>query len=177
MVATQAQRAALHRFGIRELDPELTKEEASKLLDALVGLARNGDRGKLRDLVEKINTSGLPSDQLDKPGKAQPDVKARKNHEDGMYRDILTPEQETKARIKLCHEDHCLRCDAPLLKAEERFLGTVPSQTKKHRYLHCFVICRICYEDKKGTLRWFNSLDDQELLYMAKDRSCFSVTI
>jgi len=90
-----------------------------------------------------------------------------------MYRDILTPKQEIKARIKLCHEDHCLWCNAPLLKAEKRFLGTIPSRTKKHQYLNGFVICRICYEDQGGTLRWFNSLGDQESLYIAKDRSCF----
>lgn len=94
-----------------------------------------------------------------------------------MYRDILTPEQKIKARTELCHEDHCLRCNAPLLKAEDRFLGTIPYQTKKHRYINCFVVCRTCYEGKGSTLRWFNSLDDQELLYIAKDRSCFSVTI
>ena len=43
--------------------------------------------------------------------------------------------------------------------------------------MSCFVVCHTCHDDKKGTLHWFDNLDEQEALYAAKDRSIFVVTI
>ena len=94
-----------------------------------------------------------------------------------MYEHTLTSEQEIKVRTELCHEDHCLRCNIPLVKAEDRFLAQTLYRTKKHQYVNCFVVCYTCHEDKKGTPLWFDNLDDQELLYIAKDRACSSITI
>ena len=94
-----------------------------------------------------------------------------------MYEYTLTPEQEIKARTELCQEAHCLKCNAPLLKSEDRFLETIPYRTKKHLYMNCFVVCRACHEDKKGTRRWWNNLDNQDLLYAVKDRSVYSITV
>lgn len=94
-----------------------------------------------------------------------------------MYEYTLTSEQAIKARTELCREDHCLRCNVPLVKAEDRFLAQTPYRTKKHQYVNCFVVCRICYEDKKGTVRWWGSLEDWQLLDAAKDRACVSITV
>jgi hypothetical protein len=94
-----------------------------------------------------------------------------------MYDCTLTPEQEIKARTELCHEGCCLRCNTPLSKGEDRFLAQIPFRTKKHQYVNCFVVCHTCYEDKKGTVRWWDSLEDWQLLDAAKDRACVSITI
>jgi len=94
-----------------------------------------------------------------------------------MYNITLTPEQERLAKTELCAEGNCLRCNAPLLQAETRFLAEIPYRTKKHLYMNCFIVCHTCYEDKKGTTNWLNNLDEQEVLYAAKDRSIFVVTM
>jgi len=94
-----------------------------------------------------------------------------------VYNCTLTSEQEIKARTELCHEDYCLRCNAPLPNAAGRFLAQIPYRTKKHQCINCFVVCRTCYEDKKGTVRWWDSLEDWQLLEAAKDRACVSVTV
>ena len=89
----------------------------------------------------------------------------------------LTSEQEIEARTELCHEEHCLRCNALLPNAVDRFLARTPYRTKKHQYVNCFVVCRTCDEDKLGTLRWWRRLEDWQLLNAAKDRACVSITI
>ena len=94
-----------------------------------------------------------------------------------MYNIILTLEQERQAKTELCAEENCIRCNAKLPDASTRYLATVPFHTKKHFYSNCFIVCKTCYEDEKGTMRWFNHLEDWQSLYMAKDRSCFVLTL
>jgi len=113
MVATEAQRGALHKFGVRELDPELTKDQASKLLDALVGLSRNGNRGKLKALVEELNTPGLLQDRLDELREAQPDAKV--GREEVVRKDSVEVEQAA--------EDYVVKA---LLEARHAFMVVFP---------------------------------------------------
>ena len=113
MVATDAQRRALHKFGVRELDPELTKDQASKLLDALVGLSRNGNRGKLKALVEELNTPGLLQDRLDELREAQPD--ARVGRGEVVRKDSVEEEQAA--------EDYVVKA---LLEARHAFMVVFP---------------------------------------------------
>jgi hypothetical protein len=94
-----------------------------------------------------------------------------------MYNVILTPEQEKEAKIELCTEEYCIRCDSKLVDASERCLVTIPYRTKKHLYCNCFIVCQNCFKDGNGMIRWFNNIDAQEALYMAKDRSCFVITL
>ena len=113
MVATEAQRGALHKFGVRGLDPELTKDQASKLLDALVGLSRNGNRGKLKALVEELNTPGLLQDRLDELREAQPDAKV--GREEVVRKDSVEVEQAA--------EDYVVKA---LLEARHAFMVVFP---------------------------------------------------
>lgn len=89
----------------------------------------------------------------------------------------LTDEQELEVRVLLCHYDYCLRCNFSIPDARDRFLATIPYNTKKHQYVNCFVVCSICYQDEKGTLRWLQELDEQESLYIAKERAAYIVTV
>jgi hypothetical protein len=94
-----------------------------------------------------------------------------------MYNITLTTEQERQAKTELCVEEYCIRCGAPLPDASQRYLATVPYQTKKHLYRSCFIVCKTCLEDEKGTMRWFDKLEDWQVLEIAKDRSCFRITL
>ena len=113
MLATEKQKMAIHKFGVRELDPELSIEEASGLLDALVGLSRNGDRGKLKDLVKELNTPGLLQDRLDELREAQPD--ARVGRGEVVIKDSVEVEQAA--------EDYVVRA---LLEARHAFMVVFP---------------------------------------------------
>jgi len=89
----------------------------------------------------------------------------------------ITEKQELEARIELCHQDYCLRCNAAIPDAKDRFLATIPYRTKKHQYMNCFVVCSICYQDSWETYKWFQNLDAQEALYVAKDRVAYVITV
>ena len=94
-----------------------------------------------------------------------------------MFNITLTPEQEQKAKIELCTEEYCIRCNSQLVNVSDRFLATISYRTKKHLYCNCFIVCQNCFKDKKGMMQWFNNIDAQDALYMAKDRSCFVITM
>jgi 5-methylthioribose kinase len=54
-LATKKQREALHRFGIKDIPEDLSKREASEILDRLVGFSKDGDSESIAKFVEELN--------------------------------------------------------------------------------------------------------------------------
>jgi len=54
-LATKKQREALHKFGIKEIPENLTKQEALEILDRLVGFSKDGDSESIAKFVEELN--------------------------------------------------------------------------------------------------------------------------
>ena len=54
-VATARQREALHKFGVRQIPKNLSKEEASEALDLLIGFSKSGDKESVAKIVEELN--------------------------------------------------------------------------------------------------------------------------
>jgi hypothetical protein len=54
-LATKKQREALHRFGIKDIPENLSKQEASEILDRLVGFSKDGDSESVAKFVEGLN--------------------------------------------------------------------------------------------------------------------------
>jgi signal recognition particle GTPase len=54
-LATKKQREALHKFGIKDIPENLTKKEASEILDRLVGFSKDGDSESIAKFVEELN--------------------------------------------------------------------------------------------------------------------------
>jgi hypothetical protein len=54
-LATKKQREAIHRFGIKDIPKNLSKKEASEILDRLVGFSKGGDSESLAKFVEELN--------------------------------------------------------------------------------------------------------------------------
>ena len=54
-LATKKQREALHKFGIKDIPENLTKQEASEILDKLVGFSKDGDSESIAKFVEELN--------------------------------------------------------------------------------------------------------------------------
>jgi signal recognition particle GTPase len=54
-LATKKQREALHKFGIKDIPENLSKKDASEILDRLVGFSRDGDSQSIAKLVEELN--------------------------------------------------------------------------------------------------------------------------
>jgi hypothetical protein len=54
-LATTKQREALHKFGIRDIPENLSKKEASEILDRLVGFSKDGDSESIAKFVEELN--------------------------------------------------------------------------------------------------------------------------
>jgi signal recognition particle GTPase len=54
-LATKKQREALHKFGIRDIPENLSKKEASEILDRLVGFSKDGDSESIAKFVEELN--------------------------------------------------------------------------------------------------------------------------
>jgi 5-methylthioribose kinase len=54
-LATKKQREALHRFGIKDIPENLSKQEASEILDRLVGFSKDGDSESIAKFVEELN--------------------------------------------------------------------------------------------------------------------------
>jgi SAM-dependent MidA family methyltransferase len=54
-LATKKQREALHRFGIKDIPENLSKKEASEILDKLVGFSKDGDSESIAKFVEELN--------------------------------------------------------------------------------------------------------------------------
>jgi hypothetical protein len=54
-LATKKQREALHKFGIKDVPENLSKKEASEILDKLVGFSKGGDSESIAKFVEGLN--------------------------------------------------------------------------------------------------------------------------
>jgi hypothetical protein len=54
-LATKKQREALHKFGIKDIPENLSKKEASEILDRLVGFSKDGDSESIAKFVEELN--------------------------------------------------------------------------------------------------------------------------
>jgi signal recognition particle GTPase len=54
-LATKKQREALHKFGIKDIPENLSKKEASEILDKLVGFSKDGDTQSIAKFVEELN--------------------------------------------------------------------------------------------------------------------------
>lgn len=53
--ATKKQRQALHKFGIEHIPEDLTKKEASEILNKLIGLSKEGNREAINEIVKDLN--------------------------------------------------------------------------------------------------------------------------
>ena len=54
-LATAKQREALHKFGVKQIPEDLSKEEASEALDLLIGFSKSGDKESVVRIVEELN--------------------------------------------------------------------------------------------------------------------------
>jgi hypothetical protein len=54
-LATKKQREALHKFGIKDIPDNLSKKEASEILDRLVGFSKDGDSQSITKFIEELN--------------------------------------------------------------------------------------------------------------------------
>jgi len=54
-LTTKKQREALHKFGIKDIPENLSKQEASEILDKLVGFSKDGDSESIAKFVEELN--------------------------------------------------------------------------------------------------------------------------
>ena len=54
-VATARQREALHKFGIKQVPKNLSKEEASEALDLLIGFSKSGDKESVARIIKELN--------------------------------------------------------------------------------------------------------------------------
>ena len=54
-LATKKQREALHKFGVKIIPENLSKREASEILDKLVSFSKDGDSESIAKLVEGLN--------------------------------------------------------------------------------------------------------------------------
>jgi len=54
-LATRKQREALHKFGLKDVPENLSKQEASEILDKLVGFSKDGDNDSIAKFVEELN--------------------------------------------------------------------------------------------------------------------------
>jgi hypothetical protein len=56
--ATEKQRHALHKFGLENVPENMTKKEASEILNSLISLSKEGDREAINEIVEELNARG-----------------------------------------------------------------------------------------------------------------------
>jgi len=54
-LATPKQREALHKFGVKQIPEDLSKEEASEALELLIGFSKAGDSESIARIVEELN--------------------------------------------------------------------------------------------------------------------------
>jgi signal recognition particle GTPase len=54
-LATRKQREALHKFGIKDVPENLSKKEASVILDKLVGFSKDGNSESTAKFVEELD--------------------------------------------------------------------------------------------------------------------------
>jgi hypothetical protein len=53
--ATEKQREAIHKFGVKQIPDDLSKEEASEALDLLISFSKAGDRESIARIVNELN--------------------------------------------------------------------------------------------------------------------------
>jgi hypothetical protein len=54
-LATPKQREAIHKFGVKHVPDDLSKEEASEILDKLIGFSKERDGASIEQFVEELN--------------------------------------------------------------------------------------------------------------------------
>jgi hypothetical protein len=54
-LATQKQREAIHKFGVKKIPEDLSKEEASEILERLIGFSKEGDSASIDQTVDELN--------------------------------------------------------------------------------------------------------------------------
>jgi hypothetical protein len=54
-LATAKQREALHKFGVKQVPEDLSKEEASEALDLLISFSKAGDSESIARIVKELN--------------------------------------------------------------------------------------------------------------------------
>jgi hypothetical protein len=54
-LATPKQREAIHKFGIKKIPEDLSKEEASEILERLIGFSKEGDSASIDQTVDELN--------------------------------------------------------------------------------------------------------------------------
>lgn len=57
-LATKKQRQTLHKFGIKAVPEDLTKERASEVLDMLIGLSKERNNQAIGKIVQDLNAGG-----------------------------------------------------------------------------------------------------------------------
>jgi hypothetical protein len=54
-LATKKQRQTIHKFGVKKIPDNLSREEASELLEEMIDLSRYGNKEILKEKVESLN--------------------------------------------------------------------------------------------------------------------------
>lgn len=54
-LATKKQREAIHKFGVQKIPKDLSKKEASEILNELIGYSKENDREAISRLVKELN--------------------------------------------------------------------------------------------------------------------------
>jgi len=54
-LATKKQREAIHKFGVQKIPKDLSKKEASEILNKLIGLSKENDGDAISRLVQELN--------------------------------------------------------------------------------------------------------------------------
>jgi len=59
--ATKKQREAIHKFGVQRIPKNLSKKEASEILNELIGYSKENDREAVASFVQELNQRWSPS--------------------------------------------------------------------------------------------------------------------
>ena len=54
-MATKKQREAIHKFGVQKIPKDLSKKEASEILNELIGYSKENDREAIASFVQELN--------------------------------------------------------------------------------------------------------------------------
>jgi len=54
-LATERQREALHKFGVKKVPENLSMREASKILNRLISLSKENDRASIDKAIDELN--------------------------------------------------------------------------------------------------------------------------
>jgi hypothetical protein len=61
-LATTKQREALHKFGVKQIPEDLSKEEASEVLDLLISFSKAGDSESITRIIDELNRRWKPKE-------------------------------------------------------------------------------------------------------------------